>query len=227
MDWLVLAVGEAAPFLSAPAVGCLSGAAPCSWKGPCASLQGAVRMGRHSKREGAVGVNAAAPQGPAPNRSRSCGCWSSPDDLDLKPSSIAGRNSSPSLPGSLPRVLPPRVPFPRHPSCRVLGSTAQGDEQAQKEKVGIPREGCCWQRQLPCPHPAGWRGRWQGGAHIPARMLHCGAGTLHPTDGAGSEASPCSAGRCWSSSGAEGVRAAQELLLSLTSSLIAISSGRD
>lgn len=43
MDWLVLAVGGAAPFLSAPAVGCLSGAAPCSWKGPCASSQGAVQ----------------------------------------------------------------------------------------------------------------------------------------------------------------------------------------
>lgn len=138
MDWLVLAVGEAAPFLSAPAVGCLSGAAPCSWEGPCASLQGAVWMGRHSKREGAVGVNAAAPQGPAPNRSRSCGCWSSCDDLSLKPSSIAGRNSSPSAPGSLPRALPPHVPFPRHPSCRVLGSAAQR-MKTQKEKVGIPR----------------------------------------------------------------------------------------
>lgn len=145
MDWLVLAVGEAAPFLSAPAVGCLSGAAPCSWEGPCASLQGAVRMGRHSKREGAVGVNAAAPQGLAPNRSRSCGCWSSCDDLSLKPSSIAGRNSSPSAPGSLPCTLPPHVPFPRHPSCHVLGSTAQTEDEDPEGKGGNTPGGCCWQ----------------------------------------------------------------------------------
>lgn len=138
MDWLVLAVGGAAPFLSAPAVGCLSGAAPCSWEGPCASLQGAVRTGRHSKREGAVGVNAAAPQGAAPNRSRSCGCWSSRDDLHLKPSSIAGRNSSPSAPGSLPRALPPHVPFPRHPSCHVLGNTARGMNRLGRKRWDCP-----------------------------------------------------------------------------------------
>lgn len=95
-------------------------------------------MGRHSKREGAVGVNAAAPQGPAPNRSRSCGCWSSPDDLDLKPSSIAGRNSSPSVPGSLPRVLPPHAPFPWHPSCHVLGSMAHGVDRLRRKRWEYP-----------------------------------------------------------------------------------------
>lgn len=52
MDWLMLALGGAAPFLSAPAVGCLSGAAPCSWEGPCSSSQGAVWPGRNSDREG-------------------------------------------------------------------------------------------------------------------------------------------------------------------------------
>lgn len=153
MDWLVLAVGEAAPFLSAPAVGCLSGAAPCSWEGPCASLQGAVRMGRHSRREGAVGVNAAAPQGAAPNRSRSCGCWSSRDDLHLKPSSIAGRNSSPSAPGSLPRALPPHVPFPRHPGYHGLGGTAQGLSRLRRKRWECP--GGLLGKELSCPHPAG------------------------------------------------------------------------
>lgn len=133
MDWLVLAVGEAAPFLSAPAVGCLSGAAPCSWEGPGASLQGAVWMGRNSKREGAVGVNAAAPRGPAPNRSQSRACWSSRDDLHLKPSSTAGRNSSPS-PRPLPRALLHMLPFLAS-QLPCPWKHGPGDEQAQEEKL--------------------------------------------------------------------------------------------
>lgn len=67
-------------------------------------------------------------QGPSPNRRPSCGRFSSWVDLDLIPSSISGRNSSPTTPqtsSSLPITLLPHVPFPQHRSGHLLACTTQ------------------------------------------------------------------------------------------------------
>lgn len=94
MDWLVLAVGEPAPFFSVPAVGYLSGAARPSWGRPCCLLAEVQWAGSPSSKVGWV-LMLRLLQGPAPNRSPSRGCSSSWVDLDLIPSSVPGKNSIP------------------------------------------------------------------------------------------------------------------------------------
>lgn len=103
-------------------------------------------------------------QGPAPNRRLSCGCFSSWVDLDLIPSSISGRNSSPTAPqtsSSLPMALPPQVPFPQHPSYRFLGFTAQRTNTLRGESAltGTP--------VLPCGAAASRAALWFSSCRSP------------------------------------------------------------